>query len=457
MKNNLIKEEISRIREIMGFSLLVESKLPSSIWDELVRAFSKTDANDLELSLKNMDSSVDSLTRAILDTESKLGAKTDDIIAGLRAGTLTDDIAENLFANVLKQSDSTLKQTFLKNIDSNISDIFKTASDPNKKIKTSGGEKTLQDLADLNQLDSWVNSQKSFVDSSDFDSELKAAIKKQIDLDAAKIRAGKSITVDSPKTLDELHSVLSSRAIAEGFDVPTVSQLKVWQNTLQKKYSTPEDAWNDIKKMLKESKTLREQVKIVGDTVNVTTAEGKNLLNMFIPKSFRGWLTLAGVLGAISILQSLNLGEDEADEYIKKFIENCKKLQGSIRKRKDIGATLFQEFGGFVDNYYIEVIYNMTATPVTIKGNEGYIDINGTLTKLSELCDDNKLADGEFDNTPSEENNSSGISDATEKEFKTWWDSKGYADYTKIEIDGVNVSVNDGEYNYKKIADGKFE
>lgn len=458
MKNTLIKEEILRIQEIMGVSLLIESKLPSSIWTDLVSTFSKTSDDELEAALKATDDSVKSLSDSIVQTASKKGLGTDDIIKGLRAGNLADDVAENLFANILKSSDGSLKTVFLKNIDNNIKDIFEIASNSSKKVSTSQGEKTLQELADMNQLDGWVNAQKKLVDESDFDTELTDAIKKQIDLDVAKIKSGKSITVDSPKTLDELHSVLSSRAKAAGYEPPTVVQLKTWQDELRRKYRTPDEAWNDIIQMLEKSKTLKERVKIVSDTVSVTTAEGKNLLSLLIRnnKGKIAWGTIIGITAALSILSYVNLSESEANSYINRFKEDCPKLEGSIRKRKDISATPFEEFMGTKDNYYIEVAYGDSAKPVTIKDNQGYIEVNGESKPLSELCSDPKLGEGQFEEDSNDESN---ISDATVEEFKEWYDTKGYKDYTSITINGKDVIITvDGQtYNYEKIADNQFK
>jgi len=459
MKNNLLKEEILRIKEIMGVSLIIESKLPASLFDELVTIFSKNNNDGLEMAIRTNDNSVAGLTKSISDTASTLGKQSDEIITGLRYGNLADDVAEELFVNVLKGADSQLKSVFLRNIDENISDIFNIAADGTKIVKTGTGEKTLNELSELNILDNWATQQKKIIDDSSFSNSLKEQMKRKLDDDILKIKRNSQPPM-RVGNLEEYIDDLKGIAAANNKKAPTLNDLKKWDSQLKSTYKNAEDAWDAIKNKLdnlKKDKNFNDRIEVVGETVEIVAGPRSKFRYIFRnDKGKLRWGTLVAIVAAISLLDVGNLSESEANDYMAKFINSCNKLAGAIRKEKNISATLFEEFLGVQNDYIIKVIYDYKEYPVDIKDNEGYIELPTGPQSLSSLCSDEKLADGEFDDTS---NTASKNLVATVDDFKSWWDSKKYADYTDITTDGPNVTVtvNGETFNYIKTAENKYE
>lgn len=102
--------EIERYRELMGVKLLKEVTLPKTWFAGFAESFGKTQDDLFKTLLKNEDE-ISTLAEKILKRDfneiaTASGRSLNDFLTGLKAGTLGDDILDDLAVKLLKSSDA---------------------------------------------------------------------------------------------------------------------------------------------------------------------------------------------------------------------------------------------------------------------------------------------------------------------------------------------------------------
>ena len=220
--------EIERYRELMGVKLLKEVTLPKSWFASFAEAFGKTEEDLFETLGKSEDEIADAsekiLKREFDDIAQSSGKSLEDFITELKAGTVGDDILDELALKLLKSADDTIRvntvKAFIKEIPS-LKKVYEYVYNPDKMkdvYKTGDAEliKTLEDIGPM-------------IDSLPVGQETKKFFKEAFESskNIAKQEAQK-VADDAAESLRKFQEELQAQA-----DIETLAR-QVEENKLQK-------------------------------------------------------------------------------------------------------------------------------------------------------------------------------------------------------------------------------
>lgn len=220
--------EIERYRELMGVKLLKEVTLPKSWFASFAEAFGKSEDDLFETLGKSEDEIADAsekiLKREFDDIAQSSGKSLEDFITELKAGTVGDDILDELALKLLKSADDTIRvntvNAFIKEIPS-LKKVYTYIDDPEKikDIYKTGDDELIKTFEDIGPM----------IDNLPVGDETKKFIKQSFESNKniAKQEVQK-IADDAAEQLRKLQEELQAQA-----DVETLAR-QVEQNKLLK-------------------------------------------------------------------------------------------------------------------------------------------------------------------------------------------------------------------------------
>ena len=212
-----ILSEINRFREIIGLNILNEGIIPSSLVDDLAKAFGKSEDEFFQRLEKK---ELTALNKVFDDVANTTGKSSDELIQGFKSGTL-DDFAEDLFVSKLIQSGTeNLKQAAIKAYSTTkpelVSLIDTAFNGMEQSIKQMSDQKYQERLTKVN----------SIIDDSPMTDEMRTFLKNEYKERSKSIRLSSSIknlgntTNVKPPTIDSVWSSAESMAKSQGKKMP---------------------------------------------------------------------------------------------------------------------------------------------------------------------------------------------------------------------------------------------
>lgn len=485
----ILKEEINRYRELMGVSLLSEGINPRQLLELLGSALNKT-TDEITTLMKSGADEFASL---------KVLRNFDTLIDDLALGRIAPDALDEIVGVLIKEP------KFQDQIVKSFID-----SEPSLKLVD---EFIKGDNLSIHLDGVYPDQLKKAIDNLQIGDETKKYFKTQIDdaLDKAKSLKQAEEAANAKKLADEIKIETLRKAKLDLEQTVELAKNKRVKDALEemqefaknnekfKKSKIYKSFENDLKKALdddpnanldkvmelyktKANNFLSEAKKAAEAGKDAQAAfwakwgeKGRKIWNSisFATDQFGNerplWVRGLKVAMLVGLIGGAGLGIRELNQSFT-LSDNEKAIidAGIVGKVGSCVSGNFTIDWGEVDfPNFDEIIKDGTKVLVSFKvDNEFKKAIFDRLTDKFKFLDGGKIVSCDStpglgmppaSPTPSQTPNPQTMTPPTEEEFKTWWNSKKYVDYTKIKIDGFNVSVNDGQYNYKKIANGEFE
>ena len=397
MKKEVLNE-INRFREISGLPLLKES-IGGGIIDEFLSLFGKS-VDEFDTLVKNgTDEIATSLRNSFDEISSATGKNFDDIIADIKAGRLSDDLANNIAEKLVKSDNRKISEKMAEavvNTNPSLKQMADELSSDNlfKPSRTSNdlesARKTYDDALERIQNSGESNEIKNELDRRLFDNYYRS--KSQIESNV------KNLTNALKGMLDETGN------LSEGIkkEIQTISKvIKVKPEVLETRAkqfisNNPNITFEQLQKKLAESQTA--VIEAASKLDKVKRAEFKAKYDGFkeylpkmppLTKPVKIALTIASlgvIAGSYVAFEYYQVDEEEAQDILKRLINFCDKKITTDHVRA-LGSD------ENIDKFYPSVVYDGQLEAVEEKEGQFYLskkDNVGNQIKIT--CGDPKLA-----------------------------------------------------------------
>ena len=395
-----ILSEINRFREIIGLNILNEGIIPSSLVDDLAKAFGKSEDEFFQRLEKK---ELTALNKVFDDVANTTGKSSDELIQGFKSGTL-DDFAEDLFVSKLIQSGTeNLKQAAIKAYSTTkpelVSFIDTAFNGMEQSIKQMSDEKYQERLAKVD----------SIIDDSAMTDEMRTFLKNEYKERSKAIRLSSSIKnlgntnaasetskLIAGKSFDDLYTLYSAKLTNAGKKPMTKDELLKLASAAESDFKG--DSKSLIEYLVEVSKdkvAMGKRLKqifgvteeIVDGTGKIITKGSENAANTVKPWGW-GKLMMALVFGGIglvyfksdNIFDWWNKKDGVRKPFLVKFGDAYTDLPKPLQKKLELNYNS-NDFNLTANNAYLKSMdfnnqeeSDTDSSVLTIRFNDGTFD-----------------------------------------------------------------------------------